>query len=157
MHSDRNSPTPTPTVTSSTTLLMCGTVCASTCRSGSATVTAKPTAKLISSIFGRFFVRVSAVPSLLPICVMDASAPSENRPSPRIIISVPIRKLSIRSVGTGAIVRHSRATISTMGRIEPADSRTFSAMDVRFLNRVSPFRAVAAFHNYIWGISPILS
>ncbi|HAB00752.1 MAG TPA: hypothetical protein DCE08_04630 [Ruminococcaceae bacterium] len=54
---------------------------------------------------------------------------------PTIIISVPIRKPSIRSVGIGAMVRHSRTTIATIGRTERADSAIFSRISVRFLVR----------------------
>ena len=85
-----------------TVLLMCGTVSASTCRSGSATVMAKPSAKLTPRMSGRFFVRVSAVPILVPMGVMDCSAPSENRPMPTTSITPPMRKLRSRSGFIGA-------------------------------------------------------
>ena len=128
MHTDRKKPTPIPTVTKSTTFGMWGTVSAKTCRSGSATVTAKPRTKLTSRISGRFRVLVSAVPILLPMGVMEISAPRENSPMPRIRNSVPKRKLSTRSVGSGDTVSDSRRTMITMGNTLFADSRIFSAI-----------------------------
>ena len=151
MHTAINRPTPTPTVSRSTVLLMCGTVSASTCRSGSATVMAKPSAKLTPRMSGRFFVRVSAVPILVPMGVMDCSAPSENRPMPTTSITPPMRKLRSRSGFIGAAVRHSRTTIRTIGSTQCADSATFSRTAERssrqsmgLFKRFLPSRAACA-------------
>lgn len=94
----RKKPTPIPTVTRRAPLLMWGTVSAKTCRSGSATVTAKPSAKLNMRIIESFLLFVRAVPILLPIGIMEASAPREKNPMPKTTMTVPMRKLSIRSV-----------------------------------------------------------
>ncbi len=107
---------------------MCGTVSAKTCRSGSAMVTANPRTKLPSRISGTFFVAVRAVPILLPIGVMEISEPSENNPIPRITNSVPIRKLSIKSVGKGETVNDSSSTTATIGSTLLDDSMIFSWM-----------------------------
>ena len=121
-----------PTVTNSMVLLMWGTVSARTCRSGSAMVTAKPSIKLTIRINGRLRVLVSAIPMRFPMGVMEASAPSENSPMPTITKIVPIKKQSNKSVPTGAMVRHSTRTITTIGSTEIADSRIFSMIFTRF-------------------------
>ena len=110
---------------------MCGTVSASTCRSGSAMVTAKPSIKLTTRISGRLRVLVRAVPIRLPMGVIEASAPSENSPIPAMTKSAPIKKHSNRSALTGATVRQSSSTITTIGRTETVDSRKFSDILIR--------------------------
>ena len=132
MHIAMNSPTPAPTVTSRTLLLICGTVCARTCRSGSATVMAKP--GRTPRISGIFFVRVSAVPILLPMGVMDCSAPRENSPIPTTSITAPIRKHSSRSGRIGVTMRHSRSTMTAMGSTDSAASTIFSLTAVLFIS-----------------------
>ena len=134
IHIAMNNPTPAPTVTSRTLLLICGTVSARTCRSGSATVMAKPSRKLTPRISGIFFVRVSAVPILLPMGVMDCSAPSENSPIPTTSITAPIRKHSSRSGRIGVTIRHSRSTMTAMGSADSAASTIFSLTAVLFFS-----------------------
>ena len=143
IHTERKNPTPTPTVTSSTELLICGTDSASTCRSGSATVTAKPRAKLTARISGRFLVFVRSVPILLPIGVIDISAPSEKKPMPVTTITAPIRKLSSRSEEMGATVMHRNATMSIIGSTELTDSLTFSVSADLFLKIKPLFKPVS--------------
>ena len=143
MHTDRKKPTPTPTASSRMVESMCGTVLASTCKSGSATVTAKPSTKLMPKMTGRLRLRVSAVPILLPMGVMEISAPRENRPMPTTIRRLPAKKLSSRSVCSGTMVRHSAATITMIGSTERRDSLSFSAMAVRLLPRKDLFKSGA--------------
>ena len=131
MHTTMKSPTPMPTASSSTVLSMLGTVSASTCRSGSATVTATPSAKATSSITGSLPIFVSAVPILLPMMVMERSAPKENSPSPTTIISAPMRNVSSRLGCMGTRNRHSTVTMAMMGSTDTSDSLIFSVRRVR--------------------------
>ena len=105
-------------------------------------VTAKPKAKLTINISGKFFVAVSEVPILLPMGVIDISAPREKRPMPRTRNNVPRRKLSIRSVGMGAIVSESTRTTATIGITLFAASDSFSLIIMYlFLIRRSVIRS----------------
>ena len=142
-------PTPMPTAARSTVLSMLGTVSASTCRSGSATVTATPRAKATSRITGSLPIFVRAVPILLPIMVMDRSAPRENRPSPTTIISAPTKKVS-SSVGCiGTKNRHSTATMAMIGNTEIMDSRIFSVSRVRVFSKCAFCFALDLLNNLI--------
>ena len=139
MHTAMNSPTPTPTVISSTLLLMCGTVSASTCRSGSATVMAKPSKKLTPRMSGRLRVFVSAVPILLPMGVIDCSAPSEKSPMPTVSSTASSRKHSSSAGDIGATNRHKSSTITTIGSTDSAASRIFSVACDRVFSKSPVF------------------
>ncbi len=130
IHTDMNKPTPVPTVTRRTVLSMCGTVSASTWRSGSEIVIAKPSMKLTARIKGIFFVFVSAVPILLPIGVIEVSAPREKRPIPATSITAPTKKQSNKSGFIGETEKHKTKTIITIGRTDSAASLIFSGIAV---------------------------
>lgn len=58
--------------------------------------------------------------------VIEVSAPCVKSPIPTIIISVPIRKATRRLGWIGVMRRHRRATMTTIGNTEIADSLIFS-------------------------------
>ena len=73
-------------------------------------------------------VLVSAVPILFPMGVIDCSAPSENRPIPRMMNAVPTRKLRRRSVSVGITHRHITETIAAIGTTDSELSLSFSVI-----------------------------
>ena len=68
---------------------------------------------------------VSFEPMRLPIWVMELSEPKVKSPSPRIIMTVPMTKESIRSVDMGATVKHRTTTTSATGRTDTNASFSF--------------------------------
>ena len=107
---------------------MAGTFAASTCKSGSATVMITPSRKLRIRIRASLRERVMLAPMCVPICVMDRSEPTVNRPMPMMIMTEPIKNESISALLTGIRNRHSAATISVIGRTDATDSRIFSVI-----------------------------
>ena len=125
-----------PTVSINTKLSICGTVSARTCKSGSATVIATPSIKLTTKIKTRFFDFVKEEPIFVPIGVIEISAPKSNKPIPTIIITAPIKKDSKSPDGNGAILKHNKVTITTMGRTESAELLIFSPVNTLFLLKI---------------------
>ena len=129
----RKMPTPTETVIISTVVSMCGTFPASTSRSGSAMVMITPRIKLSARISHSLRDLVMRAPICVPMSVIEFSAPNVNSPSPSISMPVPMKNESIRSVETGAMVKHRSATVAATGSTEATASRSFSR--IRFLLR----------------------
>ncbi len=64
--------------------------------------------------------------------VMEVSAPKVKSPMPTQIITAPMRKQSIRSVGMGTMVWPRRMTMHKMGSTETVDSPDFFADNQMF-------------------------
>ena len=129
----RKMPTPTDTVRISMVLSMPGTFWARTCRSGSAMVMTTPRTKASTRMSHRRRDLVIFAPTRLPIWVMDSSAPSVNRPMPKISMTAPTRKASISPLPTGTKKKHSTATIRVMGSTESTASFSLLLMILRLV------------------------
>ncbi len=122
----RNIPTPTATVWISTRLGTEGTCWASTCRSGSEMVIIAPMTKPMSRIISTLRVLEIWTPMPSPMGVMAISAPSWNKPIPRISMTAPVTNITKlpSSIGTRKILISS--TIPVIGRTAERDSMVFS-------------------------------
>ena len=89
-------------------------------------VMATPSKKLSSKMSQSFLVLIMRDPMRLPMGVMDISAPSVNSPMPTTSKMAPIKKSSIRSVGTGTTTKQMAMTMSVMGSTEEIDSSNLS-------------------------------
>ena len=67
-----------------------------------------------------------APPMCPPIFDMESSAPTENKPMPRIMCAAPSRKASISPEGMGMNRKLTAATMTVMGRMALMDSCSFS-------------------------------
>ena len=72
--------------------------------------------KLTVIISGRERDFVIAVPILLPMGVIEVSAPREKNPMPIMTKNAPTKKLKNRSVSIGETLKHSSTTITNIGR-----------------------------------------
>ena len=76
---------------------------------------------------------------------MEVSAPKVKSPMPTQIITAPMRKQSIRSVGMGTMVWPRRMTMHKMGSTETVDSRIFSPIIRCFLSKMDGMMTIASF------------
>ena len=99
---------------------------ARTVRSGSDIVIITPSRKLTKTITHTLFDLVMHEPTLLPIGVIAVSAPTVKNAIPTISITAPVRKDTSILLGIGAIVKHSRSTITVIGSTDVRASFSFS-------------------------------
>ena len=122
-----NKATPTPTITIKVVEFITSLTCvANTVKSGSAIVTKSPTTNDTNNSSPSFLFLVSPFPTLLPIGVIDISAPILNSAIPNIIITDATKNIMV-SANVNCIrgVKLSTITSKIIGATDNADSFNF--------------------------------
>ena len=89
-------------------------------------VITKPITKLMKIIMNRFLDLVIIVPVLSPIGVMESSTPTLKKSMPTISRAAPTRNVIKILGGIGAMVKHSKSTIPSIGSTAFMVSENFS-------------------------------
>lgn len=136
----KNAPTPTATNIMSTLLGIVGTCEAKTVKSGSATVINTPIKNAV--IINKSSLRedVSLEPNRSPIVIIDISAPTVNKPIPRMRNTEANKKRTKVSGGIGATVKLSSKTMPVIGSTDVSASFNLSIRrSLRFLSAWARF------------------